>query len=376
MPSKIIAVNTRFLLKDKLEGIGWFTYETLRRMTQSHPEIQFHFFFDRAFDPSFIFSDNIIPHVIPPPARHPWLWYAWFEWSLPYMLNKVKADLFLSHDGHMSLSTKVPTHLVIHDLAFEHYPQFVGKNAAHYYRKYTPQFARAAKSIATVSEYSKQDISNLYQIDAHKIDVVYNGVNESYKALDDASKQLVKAKYSNACDYFLYVGSIHPRKNVKHLFLAFDQFKKKQNCPVKLLIAGRKAWMFQDIEATYEAMEFKQDVIFLGHLLPDELAKVIASAHTLLYPSVFEGFGIPIIEAMNCDVPVITSNTSSMPEVAGDAGILIDPNKPEEIADAMLKMYADSSFRMSLIEKGRIQRQQFSWDKTAMKLWSSVERCL
>ena len=154
----IIAINTRFLLKGKLEGIGWFTNEIVRRMVVNHPEHEFIFLFDRPYDPQFIFASNINPVVISPPARHPILWYIWFEWSVRRALKKYKADIFISTDGFLSLSSKVPSLLVVHDLAFEHYPQHLPFKFRYYLQKFTPKFVRKATHTITVSSYSKKDL--------------------------------------------------------------------------------------------------------------------------------------------------------------------------------------------------------------------------
>ncbi len=372
MYKRKIAVNTRFLIKNKLEGIGWFTYETLLRMSTEHPDTEFHFLFDRPYDASFIFSKNVVPHVLFPPARHPFLWYLWFEWAVTKKLNAIKPDLFFSTDGHLSLRTKVPTLLVIHDLAFEHYPRFINKLASLYYRYYTPLFAKRARMIATVSTFSKNDICKQYEIAEDKVVVVNNGAKDTYKPLSIDEIDSVKKEYTNGKDYFLYVGAIHPRKNVKNIFLAFDQFKKISGSNMKLVVAGRKAWQIDDTEDCFDQMVYKQDVIFTGHLLPEALSKVIGAAYAMIYVSLFEGFGIPILEAMNCDVPVVTSNVSSMPEVAGDACLQVNPLSSEEICNAMQQLYSDKELRAQCIEKGRIQRQKFSWAMTTKKLWETI----
>ena len=222
---KSIAVNTRFLIKNKLEGIGLFTCEALKHITKAHPEIEFHFLFDRPYDPEFIFGENVKSVVLFPQARHPFLWYWWFEISVKNWLAKNKPDLFLSTDAYCCLHTKVPQVLVIHDLAHEHFSDHVYGLATRYYRYFMPRYAQKANRIATVSEFSKNDIVDLYHISPDKIDVVYNGAKEVYKPVSDEVKKQVKANYSNGSNYFVYVGSIHPRKNVKNLLLAFEQFK-------------------------------------------------------------------------------------------------------------------------------------------------------
>ena len=209
-----IAVNTRLLLSDKLEGIGWFSYETLKRITQKHTEHEFFFIFDRAFSAEFIFSKNITPVVVPPQARHPFLYYLWFEWSIPYILRKTNADLFLSPDGYISLKTNIPTTAVIHDINFAHRPKDLPFWHRKFYNHYFPQYAQYADRIVTVSEYSKNDICETYSIDNKKIDVVYNGANKLYKPLSPKEIDLIRHEISNNRPYFIFVGSLHPRKNI------------------------------------------------------------------------------------------------------------------------------------------------------------------
>jgi glycosyltransferase involved in cell wall biosynthesis len=263
----------------------------------------------------------------------------------------------------------------MHDLSFEHFKDHTPFLTGQYYQYFMPRFAAKAARIATVSEFSKQDMVNLYEISADKIDVVYNGSKEVYRPVTAEVKQKIKAKLTDGKDYFIYVGSIHPRKNVKNLLLAFEQFKTETNADFKLLIVGRKAWDYKDVDAAYTNMKFRSDVIFAGHVPPQDLGDIMASAFAMVYVSLFEGFGIPIIEAMNCHVPVITSNTTSMPEAAGDAALLVNPYSVEEISFAMKKML-DETERSSLIDKGKIQLKKFSWELTAEKLWQCCEKVL
>ena len=369
-----IAVNTRLLLKNKLEGIGWFSYETLKRITTQHAEHQFYFIFDRQFDESFIFSDNITPVVIPPQARHPILYYLWFEKSIPRALKKIQPDLFFSPDGYLSLSTPVKSMQVIHDLNFEHYPDDLPYPERTFYRHYFPQYARKACRIATVSEFSKRDIINQYHIGAEKIDVVYNGANERYQPISDSEKFLVRARYSKGLPYFVFVGALHPRKNLVNLFRAFDLFREESGINMKLLIIGQKKWWTKQIKETFEKMKHNGDVDFCGRLEPVELNRVISASTALTYVSYFEGFGIPIMEAFYCEAPVITSNVTSMPEVAGDAAILVDPFSVRSICDGMIKIATDPGLSERLNEKARIRRQVFNWQRTADLLWTSIEK--
>lgn len=369
-----IVVNTRLLLKNKLEGIGWFTCETLKRITTSHPEHHFIFLFDRNFDEDFIFSDNITPIILSPQARHPFLFYWWFELSVADFLNQYQPDLFLSPDGYLSLKSNVKQLAVIHDLNFEHYPKDVPFLVRKYYKHFFPKFASKASRIATVSEFSKSDIIKQYQIDPSKIDVVYNGCNELYKPINERVQKETKQKFSHNCDYFLFIGALQPRKNISRLLQAFDTFKNTISSEVKMVIVGEKYYWTSDIKRTYINMKFQNDVIFTGRLETEELKNVIGSALALTYLPYFEGFGIPILEAMNCDVPVITSNVTSMPEIANDAALLVDPFSVESMANAMLYLYKDEDMRNILIQKGRKRKLDFSWDKSADLLWRSIEK--
>lgn len=371
-----IGINTRLLLKGKLEGIGWFTYQTLQRMVRNHPEHEFFFFFDRPYDESFVFAHNVTPVVVPPQARHPFLFMLWFEVTLPAALKKHKIDVFLSPDGFCSLRTKVPTCLVIHDLAFEHYPEHLKFSHRHYWQYYQPRFADKAKRIVTVSEYSKQDLHEQYGISTGKIDVACNGVHEAYQPVDWKEKEKIKEEYADGCEYFVFAGALHPRKNILNLLKAFIEFKKMQKSDMKLVLVGRFAWKYEEVLQLKETMPYKEDVKWVGYKNVDELSKIIAGAYALAYPSLFEGFGIPILESLQCNIPAVVSNTSSMPEVAGDAALLCDPESPKDIALKMEMLYKDEALRARLIAAAPAQVKKFTWDKAADILWDSLLKCV
>ena len=371
-----IAVNTRLLLRDKLDGIGYFAYETLKRITKAHPEHQFIFVFDRRPSPEFLFSGNITPAIAQPQARHPLLWYLFFEWGVPSVLKDQKADFFLSPDGWLSLRTSVPSLPVIHDLNWEHYPRFTPWQVRQYYRYYFQRFARKAVRIATVSEFTRGDISSRYGIGEDQIDVVYNGAGETCKPLKLDEIVAVRKQYSSGAPYFLFVGTIHPRKNLKNLLLAFDEFRLKTGSNVKLVVAGSKKWWTSELETIYSNLQYRSEVVFVGRVTSEDLGRLVGACLALAYVSFFEGFGIPILEGMNCDVPVIAGNASSMPEVGADAALYVDPASVESITGALVSLSRDEQLRQTLITNGRRRRNDFSWDRTAGLLWESMERAM
>lgn len=359
-----------------MDGIAWFTYETIKRITQQHPEHQFLFIFDRPYSDAFIFADNIQPVVAHPQSRHPALWYLFFEYGIPKVLKKHNPDLFLSPDGWLSLSTPVKSMAVIHDLNFEKHPEFIPWTVRKYYHYFFPRFARRADRIATVSEFTKKDIAERYQVPGSKIDVVYNGANENYKPVSREVVMKTRERYTSGCPYFVFVGTIHPRKNLTNLFKAFGAFKKRSSNDVKLLIVGDKKWWTGDIREAYDNLDCKEDVVFGGRMSSDDLHKAIASALAMTYVSFFEGFGIPIVESFYCHVPVITSDVTSMPEVAGDAALLVDPFSVESITEAMVRIASDEKLRTDLIEKGKKRMARFSWQQSADRLWESIEKTM
>ena len=368
-----IAINTRFLIKDRLEGIGWFTFEVVKRLVEQHPEDEFVFFFDRPFSDEFVFGKNVKTEILFPPARHPILWYWWFEWSLPRLLKKHKPDVFLSPDNYLSLKTDVKTVLVMHDIAHVHYPEEVPFLARKYYNFFIPKFLKKAEKIITVSNHAKEDICKSYHIQVSKISVACNGCKDYFNPISTEEKQRVKEQFAEGEDYFFYIGAIHPRKNIHRLILAFDLFKKKTDSPIKLLLGGRFAFQTGVIKNTYEQAAFKKDIVLLGYLKNEDLPKLIGAAFALTYVSLFEGFGVPLLEAMHTETPVITSNVSSMPEVAGNAGLLVDPKNIESIADALERIYKDEELRKVLVENGNFQKEKFNWQIAADVVYDALK---
>ncbi|MFP4064171.1 MAG: glycosyltransferase family 4 protein [Bacteroidales bacterium] len=371
-----IAVNTRLLLPGKLEGIGWFACQSLKRIVRAHPEVDFHFLFDRPYSNEFIFAPNVKPVRLFPPARHPFLYYCYFEQTLGRYLNKTAPDLFLSPDGFLSTRYRGKQLPVFHDLNFIHYPHFLPFLTRTYYLHFFPEFARKACRIATVSEFSKKDIARTFNYPEDKIDVVYNGVNQVFSPVDESEARAARQQFAGGRPYFVYIGSLHKRKNIGNMLRAFDVFRKDDPEQHKLVIVGAPMFGSGEVRKAFRSMEYKEDVLIMGRQYGDVLRTLVASSRALLLVSYFEGFGIPILEAMQCEVPVITSNVASMPEVAGDAALFAAPDSVDQIVGAMRQIVGDPGLREALIRNGRQQRLRFSWDQTAERLWHSMEKCI
>jgi glycosyltransferase involved in cell wall biosynthesis len=370
-----IAVNTRFLLKNRLEGIGLYTHEVVRRLVEQHPEHQFIFFFDRPFDPSFVFGKNVKPVVLWPPARHPLLFVWWFEWSVRRALRQHQADVFLSPDNFLCLGTGIKTVLVTHDIAHVHYREQVPLAHRLYYRLFAKKFNQRADHVVAVSEYTKADLVRQYGIAPAKISVSGNGCRDVFQPLQSAEKQVVRSVFSEGKPYFNYIGAVHPRKNVHRLIAAFDEFKTTTGAPHQLLIAGRFAWQAGEVKTAYEAAHHQSEIQFLGYVSDEVAAQLMAAAEALVYVSLFEGFGVPVLEAMHAEVPIVTSNVSSLPEVAGDAALLVSPTSVSEIAEAMRRISEDEHLCNKLVANARLQRTKFNWQRATDVVYQKLLDC-
>jgi glycosyltransferase involved in cell wall biosynthesis len=372
-PSYRIAINTRVLIKDKLDGIGWYTYHVLKRWVEKYPQHQFYFIFDRDYDASFIFGDNVTPIIVNPPARHPILWYIWYEWAIPRALKKINPDIFISLDTYTSIRWKGKKMTGIHDIAFALFDGQVYPIAQKFLRYFTPKYIDASDKIVTVSQSTKNDLIKLYNCHAEKIIVSHNAASETYKPLSESERFNFKSINTDGKDFFLFVGSIHPRKNVLKLLKGFELFKSQNTSDTKLIIIGRLSWKYDTIIQFYEKMKYKDDVIFISHSTPDVIAQYMSACIALCMVSIYEGFGVPIVEAMASEVPIICSNISSMPEVAGDAAISITPDNEQDIASAMYTISRDEKLRNQLIENGKSQLKKYNWDDAADIVWVEIE---
>lgn len=371
-----IAINCWVLRNKQTDGIGYFSINAFSRLIRAHPEVQFMILCDRNFTEGYFDFENVTKYPIFPALRHPVLYVFYMEIILPFFLRKHLPDLMVSADGFLSLFSACKQLPLIYDINFEHKPEDLKLRNRIYYRSFFRRFARKASRIATISEYSKSDIAGYYMIDPARIDNVSCGINGNFSPLEESGIRTTRTKWSGGQPYFFFVGSMHPRKNIKRLIEAYTLFRKATRSDIKLLLAGSILWRKSEIEDSYVSSPFKEDILFTGRLSEDDLHKVLGAALALSFVPIFEGFGLPIVEAMQSGVPVICSNITSMPEVAGDAALQVDPFDVKAIADAMERISTSEELRNQLVAKGHVQKLLFSWDKTAALLWKSIERAI
>jgi len=292
----------------------------------------------------------------------------------PIELLGFKADLLHCPDFLIPPTLNKNIVLTIHDLAFIRFPQF---NFDWFIKKYTKEVtknAQIAKRIIAVSYSTKNDIVDLFGINPEKVDVTHEAADEVFRKLIEGEKKYsLQKKYNISKKFILSVGTIEPRKNFETLIRAFN-ILKKDGFDIKLVIAGRMGWKS---EATYEEKEkspFKEDIIFTGRLTDDELVQFYNMAELFVYPSIFEGFGLPVLEAMQCGLPVVASNTSSIPEIVSDSVtrvFLVEVNNEREFSGKIKLILSDSRLREELSEKSIANAAKFSWDLTAEKTFSA-----
>jgi glycosyltransferase involved in cell wall biosynthesis len=264
----------------------------------------------------------------------------------------------------------VPIVTTIHDLSFEHLPETFTRRGRMQLRMTVRNTARRARLIITGSEFSRQDIIRTYSIAPEKIVVTHHGVSASFHAQpsSDAEVEIIKKRFGIRRDYLLAVGSLQPRKNLVRLLRAYSFLRSTEaEFRHQLVITGRRLWLAEEIFSEIRRQPWAKDIIVTDYVSDEELLLLYRHARSLVYPSLFEGFGLPPLEAMACGTPVITSNTSSLPEVVGNAALLIDPYNEKHIAQAMLQIVRDDSLHKQLRASGFERTELFKWRTTAEK---------
>ena len=253
--------------------------------------------------------------------------------------------------------------MTVHDLIPLLFPRWQTTRRVLYFKYFLKYRFRFVDRFIAVSNTTKQDLIDLFEIPEDKIDVVYEGVSDQFRPIEKKRE-----------DFILAVGTLEPRKNFKRIIEAYISLRTEKKISDKLIIVGKKGWLFDDILTIPEA--FQDDIIFKGYVSEDELIRLFQTAHFFIYPSMYEGFGLPILEAMACGCPVITSNTSSMPEVAGDAALLVDPYQIEEIKNAIYTLTNDAELCTKMSTEGIGRASRFSWQHAAAQTSQVYEKAL
>jgi glycosyltransferase involved in cell wall biosynthesis len=346
-------------------GLGRYA-ESLARALRELLGDQLHYFYNCEQ------GIELLPGMDRVPARtvalgyKPWRMLVWlgqlagvgYDRLVPY------ARLFHATE-HLLLPLRgVPTVLTVHDLIFRRYPQHHKPLNRWYLNLTMPLFCRRADHIIAVSEQTKRDIMTAYGVAAQKITVIHEAAGAHFCPQSPAAVAAVRERYGLPMRYLLFVGTIEPRKNLGRVLQAFERLQD-EGLADALVIAGKRGWLYDEFFARLEASPAKRAVLFPGFIPDEDLPAVYAGAAALVFPSEFEGFGLPVLEAMGSGAPVVTSGTSSLPEVAGDAALLVDPYDVEAITAGLRRVLAEPGLAEELIQRGLVQAARFSWERAA-----------
>jgi len=285
---------------------------------------------------------------------------------LPLACRREKIDLLHCPKSAIPFFSPCPVVVTLHDLIPIKHPETEKFAARVYWRMQIPNAARRSDFIITDSEHARKEIIDDFNVESELVKAIMLGFNPAMSvACTPEAAEMVRQKYSLPDRYILYVGTIQPRKNIPTLLEAFNILKRDNGIPHRLVIVGRKGWLYDELFARISELGRGDDVIFTGFVPDEELPAIYAGADLFAYLSFFEGFGLPPLEAMACGVPVVVSNTSSLPEVVGDAGIAVEPGDVAAVAAAILKILTNTEFATELRERGIRRSTAFSWDRCA-----------
>jgi glycosyltransferase involved in cell wall biosynthesis len=371
-----IVIDARLLKEVPDDGISRFTHEVVTRIVSENPDHTFLLIGEKKDHEKAVRNLSCEWIYLNPPARHPVQWYFRNEWQIPPILKNFEADVYFSPDGMMPLSTDAPCLPVIHDINFHHRPEDVPFAERYYYNRFFRKFAEKATRIITVSEFCKNDISVHFGISPEKIDVAWNGVSDYFTPVEERTRNEFIYKLTGGIPYFLFVSNFSPRKNIPGLIRAYNIFRETTDLKHKLVLIGGRLFLNSETDRSIKESKWREDIILPGSVLHKDLHIYYASALALVFVPWFEGFGIPAAEAMRCGTPVILSNTSSLPEVGGNAALYASPGNQLEIAEAMKSIANDDELRTRLSIAGRKQSLNFTWENTAKCVWEAIRKTI
>ncbi|MDP1710448.1 MAG: glycosyltransferase family 1 protein [candidate division WWE3 bacterium] len=307
-----------------------------------------------------------------------------FPYKVFYKLHKWGIDVpleffFGRHDLYFFPNFVVYPHragksvVVVYDLSFEKVPQFVDRRNVEFLKKFVPASVRKCDHVVAISEATKRDVIETYGVSPEKITVIYPGVDPAqFNPRSAAEVAEVKKKYGIKKPYLLYLGTLELRKNIPAILEAYADLKRRRE--FNLVLAGKTGWLSEEIFGTVKKLKLEEDVIFTGYVPADERPKLLSGAEVFVYPSFFEGFGMPVVEAQACGTPVIASNSTSLPEAVGEAGILVPPDDTAALGSAFEKVLFVPALQKDLAKRGLNHARQFGWERSGRDLLKIFNR--
>lgn len=363
-----LGIDARLANESQRHGVGRFCTEILRALPIVAPDLKLELYLDSPPAPDFPklpdANTSILPRV-----------KFWTHRALGAQLRSDPADVFFSPTMQMPLRCPVPSVVAVHDLAFLNHQEYFTPRQRATARLQCVYVMRRATRLLCVSEATKQHVMDAYHVPPERITVSGEGYAPQFQPLHDTEiLERVRSKYGLPERFVLYVGRLQPRKNLPRLMEAFHKVRARQpELSHKLVIAGGKGWMYEEILQKSNGADYKDLVQMLGFVDDADLPALVNLADALALVSLWEGFGLPVLEAMACGTPVITSDRSSLPEVAGDAAVLVDPLSTDSIATGLERLLLDAALRAQLSARGLEQARLFSWENAARKLVEAAE---
>ena len=296
----------------------------------------------------------------------------WTQIGMPInmIMPGKKPDVFLTLTHYLPRILRMPSVVSVMDLSYLHFPETFRKNDLYQLTEWTKYSVKKASKVITISNSSKDDIIKYYKIPEKKVSVVHLGLKDL--PMESSSRDL--SKFGVTKKFILFVGTLQPRKNIESLVEAYSLLPKNLRSQYQLVIVGKKGWLYEDILNSPEKFGVVDEVLFLDYVTDEDLPHFYKQAEVFVLPSLYEGFGLPILEAMRYGCPVATSNVSSLPEAGGDAAEYFDPNDVMDISNTIKKILEDSGLRKKMIEKGNEHYKKFTWDKAAKEVLKVVEQ--
>lgn len=365
-----VGIDAQVLLEPSA-GITYYTQGILTEILKQDSENHYDLFLFRLFpkSPARMFENS---------ANLSYRYQRFFPYKLFYKFHKwgigIPLEIFFGrHDLYFFPNFVAYPHrvgknvVVVHDLTFERVPQYVDRKNVDFLKKFVPPSVAQADHVIVNSKFTRDDLIGTYRVPANKVTVVHPGIDPKFFfPRSEKERVAVTRKYGIKKPFLLYLGTLEPRKNVPAVVRAYAALMGRKD--FNLVLAGKTGWMSEEIFRTVEDLGLREDVIFTGYVPDEDRPRLLSAAEVFVYPSFFEGFGMPVVEAQACGTPVITSNTTALPEAAGGAAILVDPEKVEEIAAALEQLTSSSSSREKFRKAGILNSRRFRWRESARKV--------